>query len=57
MNVILTHLSILLKSELCNNVKSIFTLEYILSHVLIIFSHALQKYTYFDVTTNILKHI
>ncbi len=36
----------------------IFNLKYILNHyVLIIFSRALKKYTYFDVLTNILKHM
>ncbi len=34
-----------------------FYVKYILSHVLMIFSHALQKYTYFDVLNNTLKHM
>ncbi len=37
--------------------NTFFTLKYILKHYgLIIFCHALEKYTYFDMLTNILRH-
>ncbi len=49
--------STLLKSAICNNVKLRFTLKYILNNCALIFYHILTKSTYFEVLTNIWKHV
>ncbi len=53
-NCFITHLSTLLK--LCNNVK-FEVLLYILNDYVLIFCCTLKRHTYFDVLTNILKHM